>query len=91
MARLNELRLFVLLRLSSQRECGFGGERERREVFSEEAWPGGGGDHGGVVGGEREGGEGDGEAAGVGFGGEAGAQLVVGGDSSGDEEVGAAQ
>ena len=41
------------------------------------AGPGGGGDHGGVVGGEGDGGEGDGEAAAVGFGLEAPAQFLL--------------
>ncbi len=55
--------------------------------MGEELWPGGGGDHGGVVGGEGEGGEGYGEAAAGGFGLEAAAELGVGGYSAGDEDA----
>ena len=51
------------------------------------AGPGGGGDHGGVVGGEGEGWEGDGQAALGGFGGEAAAEFGVGGDASGDDDA----
>ncbi len=56
------------------------------KISGEEFGPGGGRDHGGVVGGQGEGGEGDGERALVGFGGEAAAELGVGGDSAGDED-----
>ena len=71
----------------SEAELGGGGEVFGGEVVGEEAGPGGGGDHGGVVGGEGEGWEGDGEAAAVGFGGEAAAELGVGGYSSGDDDA----
>jgi hypothetical protein len=57
------------------------------EVAGEELGPRGGGDHGGVVGRERDGGEGDGEVVAGGFGGEAAAELGVGGDSSADEQA----
>ena len=58
-----------------------------REVAGEKFGPGGGGDHGGVVGGEREGGKGDGQAALRCHGGEAGAELAIGGDAAGDEQA----
>src|ERR1700692_2663892 len=64
----------------------FGGE-----VPGEELWPGGGGDHGGIVGGEGERREGDGEVAAVGFGLEAEAEFAVAGDSSGDDDAARAE
>ncbi len=51
-----------------------------------ELGPGGGGDHGGVVGCERERGEGDGEIPFCGLGGEALAELTVGGDTTRDDD-----
>ncbi len=77
------------------RECGFGTEREagargeggRREVPGEEFRPGGGGDHGGVVRGERERGKGDGQAALACCPSEAGAEFAVCGHAAGDEQA----
>lgn len=57
------------------------------EVVGEEFGPCGGGDHGGVVGGEAQRWEGDGEAAAVGFGLEAAAELGVGGYSARDDDA----
>ena len=72
-------------------ELGRGFEGVGRELVGEEFWPGGGGDHGGVVRGESDGGEGEGEIAAGGFGGEAAAKLGVSGDSSADEQAAGAE
>src|ERR1700746_3607584 len=58
-----------------------------REVVREELGPRGGGDHGGVIGGESQRRKGDGEAAAVGFGLKAAAKLGVGGDPTGDDNA----
>jgi hypothetical protein len=71
---------------SSKRKRWIGGELRRGEVPGQQARPGGGGDHGGVVCGERERREGDLKSTMGCFGGEAGAKLAVGGDSAGDED-----
>ena len=56
------------------------------EVVGEELGPRGGGDHGGIVGGERDGREGDGEFRVGGAVGEDEAQMAVGGDAPTDED-----
>ena len=71
----------------AEAELGGGTEVFGGEGTGEEFWPGGGGDHGGIVGGEGKGGEGYREAAAVGFGLEAAAEFRVGGDSAGDDEA----
>src|ERR1700722_14162985 len=76
---------------SAKRERWVGGELRRGEVLGEETRPGGGGDHGGVVGGECERGECDLQTSTGCFCGEAGAKLAVGGDSAGDKDAGNAE
>lgn len=63
-----------------------GGEVFWGEVLCHELWPGCGGDHGGIVGGEGEGWEGNWKGMFCGFGGEAAAELGVGGHTAGDED-----
>ncbi len=83
--------LFLWVRVdggrSGKRQGGIGGKICRREFFRDEARPGCGGDHGGIVSGERERGEGDSQAATGGFFGEARAKFAVGGNSAGDENT----
>ena len=74
-------------RLASQRQRRVGGEAGGGEFSSQEARPGSGGDHGGIVGGEGESGEGYMDGPAVGFGGEALAELAVGGYAAGDEDA----
>ncbi len=77
------------------RECGLGSEREggargeggRCEVAGDQFWPRCGGDHGGVIGGQREGGKGDGQAAFRCCCREAGAEFAVGSDAAGDQQA----
>src|SRR5271168_345394 len=57
------------------------------EVLGNELGPCGGGDHGGVVGGEGERGESDGQSATVSFGLKAAAKFAVGGDSTRDDDA----
>ena len=73
--------------LLSEAELGGRAEVFCGEVLGDELGPRGGGDHGGVVGGEGERRKGDGQAATVGFGLEAAAKFAVGGDSAGDDDA----
>ena len=68
-----------------------GGQFFRSDLLGKQLGPRCGGDHRGVVGGERERREGDGQAMIGGLGGEADAQLAIGRYSSGDEEAGRAE
>ncbi len=81
--------LLILAELepSAEAKLGCGFERVGGEVPGEELGEGGGGDHGGVIGGESDGWEGDGEVAAGGFGSDVAAEFAVGGDASADEEA----
>ena len=73
--------------LLSEAELGSRAEVFCGKVLGNELGPGGGRDHGGVVGRKGERRKGDGQAAPIGFGLKAAAKFAVGGDPAGDDDA----
>lgn len=74
--------------LAAEDERGVGGQVLTGKLAGDEMWPGGCGNHGSIVRGEGKRGEGNLDAAACGFGGEAAAQLAVGGHAAGNQDAG---